>query len=86
MFKKHGVAYAVAAGVRDVDFMAAVVFVQVTYIVATGTVGSPCLTDAGIKVGFNFAAQRGEWMCIVVVLPPKEGVCQHRGGHARWTE
>ena len=46
-------------------------FLRVSKVVSTRGMWCPCLPDAGIKVRFDFAAQRGIGVRIVIVLAPE---------------
>ncbi len=86
MFKKYGVVDSVAPCRRDVDFVASVVLVRDTNVVAACGVWSPCLTDSGVKVSFHLATKGRKWMGVVVVRAPQVGMCRNGGADAGWAE
>ena len=86
MFEKYDDANSVALRRRDVDFVASVVLVQVTDVVAACCVWRPCFGDFRIKVSLDPAAEGRKWIGVVIVGGPKVGVCRHGGAEAGWAE
>ena len=71
VFEENCVADSCVPCVGDVYLVALVMFLRVSKVVSAGGMWCPCLSDAGMKVRFNLAAQRGIWVCIVIVLAPE---------------
>ncbi len=86
MFEKYSVANSVALCCGDVDLVTSVVLVRVADVVAASCVWRPCFADSRIKVSLDPAAEGHKWMGVVIVGPPKVGMCRHGGAEAGWAE